>query len=699
MFSDLVLRNSKRSRKENGLFFSSLVISIVAFYLILSLSNQDVMFFLQKMESDAVDRLLLLVPMFYVLTLGILFFLIYFSCKYQLQRRRHEFGVYLMMGMKKRKLFLMLLAEDTMSSVLALLVGLPVAVLLSEVISLVTAKAVGMGIIGHRFSVSISALIFTVVGFLVINLIAFSILSAKICRQEIGSLLGDEPESAKKQRPQYVYVLSFLGGIVLLTVAYTMAIRGTAWQGPGKILATGIFGCFGTILLFYGMGILIRFFARMGSGKLHVFNFRQIEENVIRQSTTMAISSLLILAALCCFGAGVGIAGTSSQDKAHVLDYTFDDCGDTLPNGTLASEELLAAVQTVLKEQGLDGKFAELFPMRLGLIRTADDVDHTFEMDAVMDALGNLPKSQARDILLNNLSYATSPYLLSLSDYNRLLKAADKPQLQLATNEAAVYISADFTNEERTEILNQIFAKHLEVRIGGSPFYVTGDLQTTNLVTDRSITLSFALIVPDELFLHYTMGEYDAYINGILAEDIVREEGLMNAISEVNERLDEANLRERKISYESYLQNMGRSLFYMVAASYITIYLAIIFLVVANTIMGVQFLMSQRKTGRRYKTLVRLGADYPILRKSGRSQVQWFMGLPVAVAALSSLLGVKAIVNGALASRVGGSQNAVMLVSAAMILLLLVVEYIYMTVVKRSSDRYLLTLMQPQREE
>ena len=56
MFSNLILRNSRRSRKENGLFFSSLVISIVAFYMILSISTQDVMLFLQKMESDAVDK-------------------------------------------------------------------------------------------------------------------------------------------------------------------------------------------------------------------------------------------------------------------------------------------------------------------------------------------------------------------------------------------------------------------------------------------------------------------------------------------------------------------------------------------------------------------------------------------------------------------------------------------------------------------
>ena len=112
MFSNLILRNSHRSRKENGLFFSSLVISIVAFYMILSISTQDVMLFLQKMESDAVDKLLLLIPAFYGMTLGILFFLIYFACKYQFERRRHEFGVYLMLGMRRSKLFGMLLAED-----------------------------------------------------------------------------------------------------------------------------------------------------------------------------------------------------------------------------------------------------------------------------------------------------------------------------------------------------------------------------------------------------------------------------------------------------------------------------------------------------------------------------------------------------------------------------------------------------------
>lgn len=695
MFSDLILRNSRRSRKENGLFFSSLVISIVAFYLILSISQQDVMVFLRKMESDAVDKLMLMIPVFYVMTLGILFFLIYFASKYQLQRRRHEFGVYLMMGMQRSKLFTMLLAEDVVSSLFALLIGLPVAVLLSEVISLVTAKLVGMGIVVHQFSLSVPALIFTIGGFLVIKLAAFLILSGKISRQEIGELLSEAPSGTKKERARRVYVLSAVGGILMLAAAYTMAIRGTAWQRPGMMFVTQLLGVFGTILLFYGMRVILDLLIRAGKSnqKLRVFNFRQIQENVIHQSTTMAISSLLILAALCCFGAGIGIASTNRQAADHVLDYTFDHYGDT------PSHEIFSKVQGMLKEKGLDEKFEHLFPMRLGNIRTTDEYEGVFVMEPVMDAIEQMPQSRATEILLNNLSYTDKPYVICLSDYNKLLSLAGKPTLKLDRNEAAIYIASDFIDEERTDILNGILATHPLAELDGAPLYLTGEVQSTNLITDRAITLSFALILPDNQFFYYTQDKYSVYVNGVLNENITKELGLMNAISAVNEQLATIDFESQSFRYESYLQNMGRQLFFMVAASYITMYLAIIFLVVANTIVGVQFLMGQQKNGRRYRTLVRLGATYEVLCASARKQIRWFMGLPIVVAAVSSLLGVKALFAGILSSWARGTQGEMLVVSGAMICLLLVVECLYITAVKRSSDRYLLTLMEPQREE
>lgn len=695
MFSNLILRNSRRNRKENGLFFSSLVISIVAFYIILSLSKQDVMIFLAKMESDAVNRLLLMIPVFYVMTLGILFFLSYFACKYQLERRRKEFGVYLMMGMRRSKLFIMLLAEDLLSSILALVIGIPVAVLLSELISLVTAKLVGMGIIGHQFTFSLSAVCFTVAGFLAIKLTAFLILSGKISRQEIGTLLAHSSGNEKKQKRAFVYGICTVLGVIMLAAAYTMAIQGIAWYAADMMLLTMLLGLLGTILLFYGMRAVIALLVKAGKAnrKLHVFSFRQIQENVIHQSTAMAISSLLILAALCCFGAGISIASANQQGEDHVLDYTFQE------DNTEDPQDALPHLQTVLKENDLESQFSQLFDMRIGYVQTTKDYDNVFQMDSVMESLRNLTQSEDRDILLNNLSYDDYPELICLSDYNDLLKAADKPALTLAENEAAVYQDTEFTNVSRMAMLNKIISSHPETILDGNPVYLTGDIQSVDLVTDRSITLSFALILPDEQFLQYTNGDYEVYINGIMSRDAARGGSLMNAISDMNARLDGIGLQDMGIVYESYLQNIGRQLFYVVAASYITIYLAIIFLVVANTIMGVQFLMNQQQTGRRYQTLVHLGATYKDICLSARKQIGWFVGLPVFVAAISSIFGVKALFTGLLSSLLQGTQREMLVVSAAMIFLLCVVEYIYMSVIKRSSDRYLLTLMQPQREE
>ena len=145
------------------------------------------------------NKLLLLIPVFYGMTLGILFFLIYFACKYQFERRRHD-GVYLMLGMRRSKLFGMLLAEDFLTSILAMLIGLPVAVVLSEIVSLVTAKLVGMGIIGHQFSLSWFAIEWTLAGFLAIKLTALLILSGRISRQEIGTLLLSQPTNRPKSK-------------------------------------------------------------------------------------------------------------------------------------------------------------------------------------------------------------------------------------------------------------------------------------------------------------------------------------------------------------------------------------------------------------------------------------------------------------------------------------------------------------------
>lgn len=684
MFSELVKRNSRRSRRENGLFFASLLIAIIAFYIILSLSHQDVMVFLKTMESNAVNRLLTLVPALYVMTLCILFFLVYYANRFQLARRRHEFGVYLMLGMQRRTLFGMLLAEDLRSSVIALAIGLPAAVLISELISLVTARLVGLGIVGHRFALSLPAIGWTAAGFLAIKLLASLILSGKIVREEIGALLTETPEGTKRQRPAAVYAAALVLGAALLAAAYTLAIRGYAWSRLRYMAGTLALGLSGTLLLFYGLRVIIDRLARHGdrAGKLRVFNFRQVEETVIHRSGTLAISSLLILAALCCFGAGVATA-RSSRAETHTLDYTFRSDGQSLDD-----------LRRTLAADGLDGAFSDIFEMRIGRVRTSTDYQNTVKFPALQRTVDALPVSDERQQLQYLLETASNPHLIALSSYNRLLTAAGLPELTLASDEAAVYCDSEVSSAENTALLDRLITDGAAVTIDGAPFTLVGQVQSVSVVTDRSITMSFALIVPDAAFDHYTQGDYDVYLDAVLAPSVTEGKSLMRAIADMNAQLDPLGLE-----YESYLQNLGRELFYIVAASYLTIYLAIIFLVVANTVIGVQFLMGQQKAARRYRTLVRLGAEHDTLCRAAKTQINWYFGLPVGVAAVSSAFGVRALFTGMLTAQAQRGMTDLMITAGAMILLLCVVEWIYMAAVKRSSSKYLLTLMAPEREE
>ena len=65
-----------------------------------------------------------------------------------------------------------------------------------------------------------------------------------------------------------------------------------------------------------------------------------------------------------------------------------------------------------------------------------------------------------------------------------------KSPLTLTANEAAVYRDSDFTT--RTALLNGILEEHPKATLRGDELYLRGEIQSMNLVTDRSITLSFA---------------------------------------------------------------------------------------------------------------------------------------------------------------------------------------------------------------
>ena len=675
MFYDLVNRNSKQNRKENGLFFVSLIMAIVAFYIILSLEKQDVIIFLKTMESEALDKLFLLIPALYGLSLFILFFLVYFAGKYQLDRRSKELGMYLILGMKRSKLLLMLFAEELWNSVLSLIIGIPIAMCISEIISLVTAKIVGLGIIGHKFSFSFSAVIGTVIGYFIIRFAALVILSGKFSKKEVTELLSESQVEKKREINKVIVSIKLVLGVVLLTVSFAIAIIGVSWANIKFMELTVILGLGGIFLLFQGIGVLFEIILKKKNNisELKMFTFRQLQESVFLKPNTLAISSLLVLMAISCFAYGIPVGYLFNSKEAHVIDYTFE----------AKEEEVKSAINKLELNEYIDG----IYDMNIGRF-----YDGSFSANDLISAVENQNDGEDNERLLNNLQYMDRPYLISVTSYNKLLELQGKEQIILKDNEVALYSDPVFKVED---VMENALKERPTLYFDGEEYKLIDKYYNDSIVTDKLITIMYGLIVSEEAFNKYTdENNISTYWNATLNDGFVKEKGLMQAIAEVNEKLDTTG-----ICYESYLQNIGRELFYTVAASYTTIYLAIIFLIIANTVMGVQFLMHQQKTKKRYQSLIYLGASYEMLCKSARNQTTWYFSLPIVIAAISSIFAVRALFTGIMTKEMQEQLGKLMTISIVIIILICVIELIYMEFVKKSSDKNILKIMDIKRED
>ncbi|MDZ4910733.1 ABC transporter permease, partial [Clostridium perfringens] len=129
----------------------------------------------------------------------------------------------------------------------------------------------------------------------------------------------------------------------------------------------------------------------------------------------------------------------------------------------------------------------------------------------------------------------------------------------LKDNQAALFNGLEFSNANIADTLNKALKKNISVEIENKEFELVDKLYQDNIVTDRSINISYALIVSDKQFDILTGGDSTSYWNATLKDHVVKEKGLMQSIRHVNQLLDKTSLE-----YESYLQNMGRQLFYTV---------------------------------------------------------------------------------------------------------------------------------------
>ena len=553
MFFNIAWRNAKRNRSENLIYFLTMITAVAAFYIMLSLEKQDVIRFLAEIESDAVNRLLTtMMPAVYLCALLFVFFLVTFANKYQLECRSKELGLYLLFGMKRRRLFLQLLMEGLFTSILALCGGIVGGGFLSEIISLATSRLVGQDIISHQSSFSVSAVVWTVLGFMLVQAIALFILGGRLCRQEIHQLLYGEIAKKQKVGKTGGSIVTLILGTVLLLFAYWLVLNHFMAAGGAMLFLAVLLGIMGTILFIRGLARLLSLLAGSNKKKstqgLYTFTLRQLQENIVNKFVSISVASLLMMLTIMLIADGsVRIMSSSDQltRGASVYDFTISGEDQTV-------EQYLTSTQGAV----------------------------SYEIDADNPAALNL-------LALIDTS-GSAPYLLRASSYNQLLEASGEDTLTLNDNEAILYLNPDFFGSAQAEaekLLNQIIGASQEkplIYIDGQEFTLVPSVPMKGLTADRNIRIFTALIVSDNVFESYINPDsITVSWNFCIPKDRVEADGLMASIMEVNDIL-----RPSGLVFESYLNNFGRQLFYIVSSSYTTLYMGFMLLIIACALLA-----------------------------------------------------------------------------------------------------------------
>ncbi len=702
MFFKLIRKNGKDSYKENGIYFLSLVVVIVAFYVILSLEKQDIMVFLKEMESDSVSRLFLMIKGVYGISLFMIFFMVYFAQRYQLQRRNHEFGMLMMSGVPRRRLFGMLMVEDLYTSAVSLLCGLPIAIVLSECISLITAKLVGMGIIGHRFSFSLTAVGATAIGFFAIKLVANLILSTKIVGKEPGVLMREQVEENYKDVKWVREMFGIVIGCGCLIAAYIIVMtQKIVFYQLKWLLFVIILGIFGTYWALKGICLLVRVILvkRRKKPVLHTFTFRQLQENVFGKCMPLTIASLLVLMAIICMAYGISVSVSQAHQYEHGMDYTF----------VAYDEETAQEILDLREDASVTDVIGNWVPVTASVLPinrySSDEERKTVEYDGtnLQECAKNLSEKDWEEFenttfyygIFGDSGYLSEPYMIRLSDWNALQQAKGKEMLSLRDDQIALYTDPEFIQDDVSAVYQKIVEQKPYVTINGTRYEFMDTICSDDIVVDHSITVGYGWVVPDTLYEQYADKKNETtYWNAYLCKDLIEKNGLMQAIRIGNTLFD-----TKGIDYENYLQNIGRQVFYIVAASYLTIYFAFIFLLIANTVISLQFLMQEKRTRSRYRTLIRLGSQYEHLCRSARSQIRWYFAMPIGLAVISSIVGTGVLLKTMLPSILIGKTGWLMGIAGAVILVLVVVECIYMRQVVKLSRQNINQMMDVVRED
>lgn len=641
MLCKLSLKNIKKSIKDYAIYFFTLILGVAIFYVFNALGSQTVMMDVSSSTEELIELMMTMLSGVSVFVSFILGFLIIYASRFLMKRRNKEFGVYLTLGMSKRKISLILFFETLFIGIISLVVGLGIGIILSQLMSLVVANMFEADLTKFAFVFSSSSCIKTIIyfGIMYLFVMIFNTYSVSKCKL-IDLINGAKTsEKIKLKNPILCIIIFIISCLVLGKAYHLVTVEFLTLQEAEDILVPIVMGCVSTFFIFWSLsGLLLRIARSMKNfyyKGLNSFTLRQFSSKINTTVFSTTIICLMLFITICLLSAcltmknsmNANIKELAPADFMFTTNMNMDKYYDSFRTYGYNDNKIKNSHYTVL----------EMFNIFNYDINR--DVKEYVEINtyATPDLTMNHTLGSKLDSVRTSfpfLQYDTKESIIKISDYNKVARLYGNEEYSLKDDE--YMIVADF--KSMVEIRNMALENGETINLFGhtlKPKYNScqdGFLEmSSNHINTGIILVSDNVINEDYLVQNHLIGNY----NTSDKNEIEEIENNINALAK-NPKANDYLLPSGSTRLSIKEATTGLS----AMVTFIGLYLGVIFLISSAAVLGLKELSESSDNKQRFRMLRKIGTDEKMINKALFRQIAIFFILPLILALIHSVFGI-----------------------------------------------------------
>ncbi len=621
MYVKLAIKNVKKSFKDYAVYFFTLIVGISIFYMFNSIESQTLMLELTNTKHEMLETMAQVLSIISVFVAFILAFLIIYASGFLMKRRKKEFGIYMLLGMKKRKISRIILAETFIVGIISLIVGLVIGIGLSQLMSVVVANMFEANMTNFAFTFSSSALLKTCIYFAIIYILImiFNVISVNRCK--LIDLINSKKKSEKvKLKNMTLCVIIFLIAVAMLGYAYyNVTINRDNLVKESQVLMQIILGIVSTFLIFWSLsGMLLKIVITMKKTYykgINAFITKQLSSKINTTVISTTIICLMLFVTICIFSTSMSLNDAMNDKIAELPNVDIEINKNKDENGCSIKEEF--------RQNNIDMEkyFKEIHSLDIYITNQVTQKDVLGE--TIPEVLEENPSMK--------LALDGEEQLIKISEYNEIAKLLGKETFELEDNQYIIISDQEYMSRIRSKALKN---KPI-LNINGkqySPKYE--ETKNVNLEIDSDMKNTGIIVLPDN-----AVSENMKVINKVFAN---------YNTSDKKEKLEVEKEVKKEIEDFGHTYSITRqeladsSIGFGAMVVFLGLYLGIVFLISSGAIIALKELSESNDNKERYDVLKKIGCSEKVINRALFKQIGLFFAFPLLLAVIHSVPGISA---------------------------------------------------------